>query len=80
MKSKGGFAAALAIYNFDLQAPEKRGEVCLLLLGHADVEPIIVEIDHVQQRGRRTIMEIGRACCETAKDWSFEFADVIPLA
>src|SRR6185437_4055118 len=79
-KDRGGFSAALSVCNCELQAPEKSRQVFLLLLGHADAEPVIVEVDHVQQRCRRTIMEVRRPCGQAAKHRSFELADIAPLA
>src|SRR6185437_6780763 len=80
VKMKGGFFSRPLVCNCDLQASEKRRQVFLLLLGHADVKAVIVEVDHVQQRCRRSIMEVGRPCGQAAKHRPFELADVTPLA
>ena len=50
------------------------------LVRKADCKPLIVEVDHVPQAGRRSVVEIGRARREPAQDRSFEPADILAFA
>src|SRR6266404_4425239 len=63
-----------------LQRPQERDQIILLRLGEAQVEPLVVEVHGVGQRGRRAIVEVRRPPGQPAQDRSLEAPDVLPLA
>ncbi len=63
-----------------LQRPQEGDEILLLLRAQVEVEARVVEVDGVQQRCGRTIVEVGRARGQTAKDRTFELPDVGTLS
>src|SRR5262245_36848042 len=63
-----------------LQGVEEVHEVGLLLVGQADGEALVVEVDHVQQRFGRAVVEERRARRQPAQDRPLELADVLALA
>src|SRR5437016_14113640 len=55
---------------------QKGDQISLLLFREPDPEPLVVEVDHIRQGGRPTIVEIRSACRQPAQDWSLKLADV----
>src|SRR5512143_3429097 len=59
-----------------LQSAKKGDQIRFLLKGETETESLVVEVNNVIQRCRRTVVEIGGARCETAKDWALNFSNV----
>lgn len=55
---------------------EKVDEIVLLLVGKAQVEPILIKVHHVLERRGHSIVEVGSACGKSAQDRAFELADI----
>src|SRR5437588_6130534 len=53
---------------------EEVHQILLLLVGQADGEAQVVEIDRIQQGRRRAVVEVGRARRQSAQDRSFDLA------
>ena len=49
-------------------------------MGEADIEALVVEIDHVPQSRGRTVVKIRRPRREAAQDRSFEPTDILAFA
>src|SRR5262249_4191422 len=50
------------------------------LRGEPDMEPRLVEVDHVRQRLRASVVEVRRARCETTQDRALELRHVGEVA
>src|SRR5262249_34582206 len=59
---------------------EEIDQVGFFLVGKADSEALVVEVDDVAQAGGRTVVEVGGARGEPAQDRALEAADVLALA
>jgi hypothetical protein len=55
-------------------------EIGFLLAAKPKSEPLVVEVDDLPQRCRRTVVEIGSACCQPSKNRTLEPADILALA
>jgi hypothetical protein len=55
-------------------------QVSFLFVSQRHIETLIVEVDHVQQGRSRAVMEVRRACGQTAHAWEFELADIDAFA
>jgi hypothetical protein len=53
-------------------------QVLLLLLGEADIEALVVEINNIPEGVGRTVMEIWCAAGKPSQDRSLHPADVLP--
>src|SRR6266404_4406288 len=59
-----------------LQGVHESHQVSFLFVSQPHLETLIVEVDHVQQGRSRAVMEVGRACGQTAYGRDFELADI----
>src|SRR5579883_1497930 len=66
------------LYRTELQRVEERDQIRPFLRGKPDVESLFVEIDHVPQRVRGPVMEIGSTRRQAAQRRPFQFSDVLP--
>src|SRR5689334_15602665 len=66
--------------NAPLEGVEERDQLCLLLLGQVHLEPLVVEVDGLHERGRRPVVEVRRARRESAQHWPLEPVDVAALS
>src|SRR5260221_5721073 len=65
----------------DLSKGEQEGaQITYFVVGEADAEPLVVEVDGRVQILRRAVMEIRRPRRQRAEDRSLEPADILPLA
>jgi hypothetical protein len=63
-----------------LECLKEIDQVLLLLVCETDVEALVVEVHRVEQRGRRTVVEIGRACGQSPQNGPLDLADVGALS
>src|SRR5881409_379237 len=63
-----------------LQHPQEGNQVRLLLTRQAKPEADIVEVDRVEERRGRAVVEVWGATGEPAQDGTLEAADVLPFA
>jgi hypothetical protein len=52
----------------------------VLLLGESYIEPHVIEVHHVIERLRESVMEVWRAACQSAKDGPLKFPDIGPFS
>src|SRR5712664_2825732 len=63
-----------------LQRPQESNQVRLLLIRKAKPEADIVEVDRVEERGGRAVVEVRRPAGESAQDRALEAGDILPFA
>src|SRR5205823_14799613 len=62
------------------QTVQERDQLAPLRDREPELEALVIEVDQLQQRRRRPVMEIGRAAGETAQDRSFEAVEITAFA
>jgi hypothetical protein len=58
--------------SLSLERLQKRDEIGLLLRAQADVEAVVIELDHVGQRRRESVVEVRRARRKAPQNGSLE--------
>ena len=64
--------AAVGYLSVSLERLQKRDEIGLLLRAQADLEAVVIELDHVGQRRRESVVEVRRARSKAAQNGSLE--------